>query len=184
MYDSYVLWLSKLGWMAIMDRRFLWALVSALSMSIVSSASAAHIQIVTGEVLLSRGGAYRAVQGPSEILAGDMLVSRPGSSAKITFDDGCATYLGMGMVFTVEAKSPCASGSSVAAETRATSPATPDAMAPGANDGWVEGTETLAVSEEPQTNLMPYLLGAAGIGGIAVGASALGGGDNGPPVSP
>ncbi|AGK56640.1 hypothetical protein HYPDE_24778 [Hyphomicrobium denitrificans 1NES1] len=167
-----------------MEQRFFWVVVAAFLAPIVASASAANLQILTGEVLLSRGGAYHAVRGSSELLIGDTLVSRPGSSAKITFSDGCVAYLGMGIAFTIEAKSPCASGRSPASETGATSPATPDAMSTGADGGWVEGTETLAVPEESQTNLMPYLLGAAGIGGIAVAASALGGGDNGPPVSP
>jgi hypothetical protein len=52
------------------------------------------------------------------------------------------------------------------------------------DSGWGAATETLPVAET-QADLMPYLLGAAAIGGIAVAASALaGGGDNEPPVSP
>ena len=162
------------------------AAVALLTSSViwsVTSARAANLEILTGEVLLSRGGAYQAVRGASEVVTGDTLVSRAGSSAKITFADGCVTYLGMGMAFTVEAKSPCETGRSSALETGATS--TPqDATTAGAYDGWVEGTETLAVSEAPQTDFMPYLLGAAAVGGVVVAVAALGGGGDSPPVSP
>ena len=168
-----------MGW------RFFRAVVVVSLTPIAASASAANLQIQTGEVLLSGGGPYRAIHGSSEVSPGDTLVSRPGSAAKITFADGCVTYLGMGMAFTVEEKSPCATGRSAAVETGSTSPSTSDVTAPGAESGWAEGTETLAVADEQQTNLMPYLLGAAGVGAVAVAASALGGGgDNGSPVSP
>lgn len=167
-----------------MDRRFELALIAVSLVSIGSVASAANLQVLKGEVLLSHGGGYHAVQESAKVLVGDMIVSRPDSSAKIMFPDGCVIYLGMGMVFTVEPQSPCASGGSRPVETGA-SRVNPEGALSTDDGGWGAGTETLAVSEEPQTNVMPYLLGAAAIGGIAVAASALGGGgDNGPPISP
>ena len=166
-----------------MVRGILWVAAIVLLAPSVASARVANLEILTGEVLLSRGGAYHAVRGSSEVVAGDTLVSRAGSSAKITFADGCVTYLGMGMAFTVEAKSPCETGRSSVLETGATS--TPsDASTAGAYDGWMEGTETLAVSEAQQTDFIPYLLGSAAVGGVVVAVAALGGGGDSPPVSP
>lgn len=151
----------------------------------VSPAYAANLDVQSGEVLLSRDGAYQSVRGSSEVVAGDTLVSRAGSSAKLTFSDGCVTYLGMGMAFTVEAESPCATGRSGAIETGANSSSASNATSPALYDGWVEGTETLAVSQTSQTDFMPYLLGAAAVGGVVVAVSALGGGGgDSPPVSP
>lgn len=168
-----------------MDRSISAALFAAAVMSLVSAAKAANLQILKGEVLLSHGDGYRAVQAPTEVLVGDTIVSRPDSSAKITFADGCAVYLGMGMVFTVESQSPCGSGRSDQGETGAVPSRNSDETLVGGDGGWGAGTETLAASDETQTNVMPYLLGAAAIGGIAVAASTLGGGgDDGSPVSP
>lgn len=167
-----------------MRRVFFWAAVVVFVAPGMISARAANLEIMQGEVLLSRGGPYQSVRGSSEVLPGDTLVSRAGSTAKITFADGCETYLGMGMAFTVEAKSPCASGRSSAIEAGATSPASQDATAAVINDGWAEGTEALAISQDAQASLMPYLLGAAAIGGVAVAVSALGGGGDSKPVSP
>lgn len=168
-----------------MVRRNFLAAGTLLLIANVPPAYAANLDVQSGEVLLSRDGAYQSVRGSSEVVAGDTLVSRAGSSAKLTFSDGCVTYLGMGMAFTVEAESPCATGRSGAIETGANSSSASNATSPALYDGWVEGTETLAVSQTPQTDFMPYLLGAVAVGGVVVAVSALGGGGgDSPPVSP
>lgn len=168
-----------------MVRKILWGVGALLLMAHVSPSRAASLDVLSGEVLLSRGGAYQSVRGSSEVVAGDTLVSRAGSSAKISFSDGCVTYLGMGMAFTVEAKSPCETGQSSAIETGANANSASNAIPVDASSGWVEGTETLAVSQAPQTDVMPYLLGAAAVGGVVIAVSALGGGGgDSPPVSP
>jgi hypothetical protein len=140
-----------------------------------SAAQAANIEVTQGEVLLSHGAGYQSIHGSAELLVGDMVVAKPDSAARISFADGCTIYLGMGMVFTVEARSPCgSSGAGGAAAKNA------DVAISG---DWSAGTETLAVTDEVQANVTPYLLGAAVVGGIAAAASMLGG-DGGPPVSP
>jgi hypothetical protein len=139
-----------------------------------AAGQAANIEVTQGEVLLSHGAGYQSIQGSADLLVGDTVVAKPDSAARISFADGCMIYLGMGMVFTVEARSPC--GSNGAGRTAAKNAAT-------VGGDWSAGTETLAVTDGVQGNLMPYLLGAAAVGGIAVAASTLGGG-GGPPVSP
>lgn len=186
--SSYVLLsrvLGNRGGASAMDRKFSAVLFAVAVMSLVPAANAANLHILKGEVLLSHGDGYHTVQAPTEVKVGDTIVSRADSSAKITFADGCAVYLGMGMVFTVEPQSPCASDRSNQGETGAVPSRNSDETLVGGDGGWGAGTETLAASEETQTNVMPYLLGAAAIGGIAAAASTLGGGgDNGSPVSP
>lgn len=172
------------GWHRMVRRNFL-AAGALLLITNVPPAHAANLDVQSGEVLLSRDGAYQSVRGSREVVVGDTLVSRAGSSAKLTFSDGCVTYLGMGMAFTIEAESPCATGRSSAVETGANSSSASNATSSALYDGWIEGTETLAVSQAPQIDFMPYLLGAAAVGGVVVAVSALGGGGgDSPPVSP
>ena len=150
----------------------------------VPAASAATVEITQGEILLSRGAGYQAIQHSMALQPGDTVVSRPGSIARVTFADGCTVYLGMGMVFTVKRQSPCGEGSDPPQETAAARSAEPgQAFSPGYDD-WSAGTETLAVAEDSQVNIWPYVFGGVAIGGIAAAVSALGGGNDASPVSP
>jgi hypothetical protein len=150
-------------------------LSSAWLLVTMSVAQAASLTLIRGEALLSRGDGYESLKGPASLDAGDIVVPSPGSSVKVTFSNGCAVFLGGGMVFSVPEVPPCggpsalASNGSQAAETAS------------AQD-WSAMTQTTAV-DATQSNLVPYLLGAAGIGGISAVVAGLGGG-NGSPASP
>jgi hypothetical protein len=154
-------------------------------LSLASPAECADLEIQQGEVLLSRGTGYHTIRNSTELLAGDTVVSKPGSTAKITFADGCEIYLGMGMIFTVEDRSPCSPDGANAGKAANKQISLSSDQASDLTDSWTSGTETSAITEDSQTNISQYLLGAAAVGGIAAGALALGGGGGGSsPISP
>ncbi len=145
------------------------------------AAFGATVTVIQGEALVRRGDGYESIKGVADLAPGDTVLAKAGSSAKVTFANGCMVFLGMGMVFSVPSEPPCggAGGGS-----GTTTNALQDTGAPAAQD-WSAATQTTAASEGMQTNVMPYLLGAAAIGGIAAGALAFsGGGGGGPPASP
>jgi hypothetical protein len=167
-----------------MNRRFAVAAGIAVFISLVSAAKAANLEITKGEVLLSRGRGYHPIRSSMQLRVGDTVVSKPGGAARITFADGCSIHLELGMVFTVEAASPCVSGAD-ANPSQANSVFIPDSGEPlNSADSWIAGTETLAVTDDSQMNIWPYVLGAAAIGGVAAAASTLGGSNGGSQVSP
>jgi hypothetical protein len=149
-----------------------------------SAARAATVEITKGEVLLDRGNGYHVIQRSMALQPGDRVVSRPGSIAKITFADGCAIYLGMGMVFSVDEYSPCGEGNEAAKHSSVTRNAGSEQVVNAENDGWNAGTQILAIAEDSEVNIWPYVVGGVAIGGIAAAVLALGGGGDAPPVSP
>lgn len=157
------------------------------SFAVMLSASAAHatsVVVMRGEALVSHGDGYESIAGVAEVSAGDRVVAKAGSSVKVTFRNGCTLFLGMGMVFDVPSDPPC--GGEAGAET--TTGAVGD-NSPSSTQDWSAGTQTTVAPdvalEPPQTNLMPYLLGAAAVGGISAAALAFSGdGGGSPPASP
>ena len=124
---------------------------SAISFAgLISTAEAASLNVSHGEVLLSRGAGYETVKGPAELLVGDTVLGKPGSAAQIAFADGCTVPLGVGTVFKVGTTSPC--------ETHSAGPgASGVTETPGRYTG--HGIRSKAT-------VLPYVLGAAAIGGI------------------
>jgi hypothetical protein len=152
----------------------------------ISTAQAATVTVIQGEALLSHGNGYEAIRGASNLVPGDTVVAKPGSSAKITFSNGCTVFLGMGMVFSVPAEPPCGpdSGAAPSNPSVTTNVGTQEAGALPAKD-WSAATQTTLSSAEAPPNVLPYLLGAAAIGGISAAAIGLsGGGGSGTPTSP
>lgn len=142
-----------------------------------TEALGATLKVIQGEALVRRDSGYKAVKGVSDLAPGDTVLAKAGSSAEVTFSDGCTVYLGTGMIFDVPSDPPCGKASSAS-----NSPS--DSGALGTQD-WSAATQTAVAGEGAQVNLMPYLLGATAIGGAAVGAIALsGGGGGGRPASP
>lgn len=146
-----------------------------------TAAQATSVTVLQGEALLRRGEGYESVKGVADLSPGDTVVAKAGSSVKVTFSNGCTVFLGMGMVFSVPAEPPC-DGSGSASEATGTLPNT---AAPPAQD-WSAATQTTVAPAETQTNVLPYLLGAAAVGGISAAAVAYagGGGGGGTPASP
>lgn len=176
------------------------ACAAILLSCLATAAQAATVTVTQGEVMLSRGDGYEAVRGKAEVLAGDSIVAKPGGAAKVSFSNGCSVFLAMGMVYSVPPEPPCGVQN---ASTMVSSPATPGNWASGTqtvaagdqSPNLAAGTQTLpagdastgvqvAAADPAGTNIMPYLLGAAAIGGVAVAVGALGGGGGGSPASP
>jgi hypothetical protein len=147
----------------------------------ISTAQAATVTVIQGEALLSHGSGYEAFRGSSDLAPGDTVVAKPGSSAKITFSNGCTVFLGMGMVFSVPAEPPCGPGAAPD-NPGATTASTQVNRALPAQD-WSAATQTTLSRAEAQPDVLPYLLGAAAIGGVSAAAIDLGGG-GGTPTSP
>jgi hypothetical protein len=121
-----------------------------------ASVEAAILTVVQGSVLVSHGAGYEAVQGTTDLHIGDTVIGKMGSAAQISLGEGCTISLQPGTMFRVASASPCGANA--------------------ANNSW-----TTQVTEAQQgTNYMPYyLLGAAGVGGIAAIVVASSGGGSG-----
>ena len=141
------------------------AILCAAPFMVSSAALAANLNVAQGEVLLSHGAGFETLTTSTELSVGDTVIGKPGSAAQISFADGCAVPLGVGTVFRVGKLSPCGThsaglGASGATETPTDGPAPP-------------------TTEEHKTNFLPYVLGAAAVGGIVAVAVSAGGGDGG-----
>ena len=79
----------------------------AVGLFVSSSAFAASLEAVRGEVSINRGEGFKRVTGPTEARAGDLLMASPGGSAKLVYSDGCPVRVIPGTVVRVGAKSPC-----------------------------------------------------------------------------
>lgn len=151
----------------------------ALSVSISAAASvslagaqegSARLVRIEGEVLITRdNGSVSGTEG-STLRIGDRLIALEGGRALIRFADGCTYPLGDSEVFTVPAKSPCASGW------------TPAVAAQGLTGGGAAATGGLFGLGTVPAGALPGILGAA----TAVGAAVDSGIDRqgGDPISP
>ena len=79
----------------------------AVGLFVSSSAFAASLEAIRGEVSINRGEGFKRVPGPTEARAGDLLLASPGGSAKLVYADGCPVRVIPGTVVRVGAKSPC-----------------------------------------------------------------------------
>jgi hypothetical protein len=116
-----------------------------------SAVDAASLNVSQGEVLLSRGAGYETVTGSANLRVGDTVLGKPGSEARVIFADGCTVPLGVGTVFRIRTKSPCND--------------------PG---GWKPTVEEYT-GDWTNNPVLPYLLSAAVIGGIAAVVESGGG---------
>jgi len=143
----------------------------------ISLAEAANVTVIKGEAFVSRGEGYETLKGSANLSAGDRIVPKSESSVKVTFANGCAIFLGAGMVFSVPQNPPC--GGPVAEGGGILQEADPTLV-----QEWSAATQTTAFNAA-QPSLLPYLLGAVAIGGVSAAAVGLsGGGGGGSPTSP
>ena len=73
-------------------------------------ARATTLAVLSGEVLLSRGEGYQMVSGQTAVGPADCLLVNPGSSAKLTYDDGAVVNVGPGSTMCVGSAAPDPSG--------------------------------------------------------------------------
>jgi hypothetical protein len=73
-----------------------------------AAASAATVQVKSGEVFIDRGSGYKSVPGSAAAKAGDVVMVLAGGSGEVVYDDGCRQAVDVGAVVTVGETSPCA----------------------------------------------------------------------------
>lgn len=78
---------------------------------VATSASAAKLEAIKGQVLVNHGTGYQPAAGGLELKAGDMVIASPGGSARITDGIGPAVLVQPGQVIAVSASAPDASTS-------------------------------------------------------------------------
>ncbi|CCB66363.1 hypothetical protein [Hyphomicrobium sp. MC1] len=161
--------------------RTLLPLVAALSSA--TSLHAARLTVMKGDALVSHGDGYESVRDAADLFPGDTVVTRAGSSAKVTFKNGCTIRLGIGIVFSVPAEAPCGDASAASTASPTASGGFSETSALATQD-WSAVTQTTVAPEASQFDALPYLLGATAIGGISAAAFALSGGGGSPPASP
>jgi hypothetical protein len=81
------------------------------SLLFVSACWAATIEPVQGNLQLNRGQGFQPVNSRVDANVGDTVVVGPGSTAIVTYSDGCKVSVQPGAVTTIAPLSPCASGS-------------------------------------------------------------------------
>jgi hypothetical protein len=86
--------------------------------ALAADASVAQLGAIKGSVLVSQNGKMVSASSAS-LKAGDRVVASANGSASVKFADGCVVALKPASMITVAAKSPCASGSGLAAVTQA-----------------------------------------------------------------
>jgi hypothetical protein len=69
--------------------------------------SIAELTRIDGHVLLRFGNSMASATHPVRLSPGVRVLATPGSSAEITFDDGCRVEVGPGARYEVDRQSPC-----------------------------------------------------------------------------
>ncbi len=85
--------------------RFAAAVIAASVMS--SSALAASVEVVQGQVSLNRGAGYTRVSGLTKAKAGDMVMASPNGRARVAYGNGCILEVEPGTVVTVPPDANC-----------------------------------------------------------------------------
>ena len=85
------------------------------SLMLALPASAATVQVTSGNVFIDRGEGYASVSGATSAKSGDMVMAMAGGRGEIVYDDGCRQAVEVGSVVVVSEISPCAAGPSEAA---------------------------------------------------------------------
>lgn len=91
----------------------LWQVVALAILGIglaADGARATTLTVVSGEVLVSRGEGYQMVSGQTQVAPADCLLVNPGSSAKLTYDDGAEVQVSPGSTMCVGSAAPEPSG--------------------------------------------------------------------------
>ena len=70
-------------------------------------ASAATLDAIQGQVLINHGEGFQRVAAATEAREGDLIIAKPGGSAKLIYPGGCVTEVKPGTVVTVNDGSKC-----------------------------------------------------------------------------
>jgi hypothetical protein len=143
----------------------------ASMMAMHGAAGAVSLSSVQGSVMVNPGTGYYLTISPVELKPGDLVMVNPGSSAQLSFPDGCNSPLVPGSVVAVGSVSPCATNggqSERAGQVEQTHGQLPEGQAPG------QVPEGQAAGEPP---VGPEAAGqaVATAGGYGTGTLILGG---------
>ena len=72
-----------------------------------SSALAASVEVVQGQVSLNRGAGYTRISGLTKAKAGDMVMASPNGRARVAYGNGCILEVEPGTVVTVPPDASC-----------------------------------------------------------------------------
>jgi len=78
-----------------------------LAVSVSTASFAATVNVLQGQVLLSRGQGYQLVDGATEAEPGATVVVNPGGIAQIVYPDGCMVQVQPPAVVAIAPQSPC-----------------------------------------------------------------------------
>lgn len=76
----------------------------------VSAQSVATLSVVEGPITINQGEQFIAARPSQSVKAGDRIMAADGSSATVTYADGCNLQIAAGTLVTLPATSPCAGG--------------------------------------------------------------------------
>jgi hypothetical protein len=122
----------------------------ALCFVLTSGASAATVTAVSGKVSINRGDGFVQISNGTSVKPGDRVMVGLAGMAEIVYENGCRQKVEPGSLITVADSLSCKTTTQ--------------------DSGWVTQT-----TEEQKTNIWPYVLGGAAVGGIAALAVSLGG---------
>lgn len=83
-------------------------LVATATSAMVSTAQAATVTPVQGEVLVNAGAGYQRLGAEIMLKPGDVVIVRPDGKAMLAYPDGCTLDVVPGLVAWIEPTSPCA----------------------------------------------------------------------------
>ena len=120
---------------------------------------AASLTVTKGDVLVSHGDGFKAASGTIELKIGDSALAKQNGIASISFLEGCTVALKAGTVFVISNTNPCVEHSA------------------GAGASGVTGTPPVVPATT--ADVVPYVVGAALIGGVIAIATNSGGSSSG-----
>jgi hypothetical protein len=80
---------------------------AACYLLVATSAHAATLNVIQGDVLVNRGSGYERVLEQAEVNPGDTVVVGTTSAAEIAYGQGCVVPVPIGAVATVKSQPPC-----------------------------------------------------------------------------
>lgn len=146
------------------------------------SATALHAQTlvpISGETLVSRGGAFQVVKSPMGVQTGDFVFVNPGGAAQVSYSSNCSLPVSPGEVLTVAASIPCSPNnqnnqSNQSPQQNANNqPNSPNGNGPAQSP---TGADTLASGQAAEPGAAAGAAGEAGAGAGGAGAGGAAGG--------
>ena len=95
-----------------MEKKIVTAATLAGFILATTMAHAATVYPITGKIMINQGNGYKEITRMTELKQGDIVMAKPGGTAKLNYSDGCSIQVKTGAIVNVGAQSPCASQAS------------------------------------------------------------------------